>query len=143
MNKPATTPSKKLLIGGQALRVLGSARHTDDVDYMASLPNSKEMFVKEDGGEIVNAAAHQFFAQVWAGEADNDGDVASPQALVELKAFAFVQHCLNMAFQKADDAEYDIKYLVRKFGVVPELVYQHIGSGPAMELRKVVQSVKM
>ncbi len=28
--------SKKILIGGQALRSLGSSRHTDDVDYLVS-----------------------------------------------------------------------------------------------------------
>lgn len=133
---------KKLLIGGAALAELGSSRSTADVDYLVHVPGG-DLFQKGDSGDLINAAAHPFFAAVWEMEAGNIGRIASPQALLELKAFALAQHCRNGFWQKADDAEYDIKFLVRNFGLTGvKLVADHIEPGELSEIRKIIGRTK-
>lgn len=133
---------KKLMIGGAALNDLGSSRATQDVDYLVHIPGS-DLFIKEDGGDLVNAAAHPFFGAVWEMESSNIGPIASPQALLELKAFALAQHCRNGFFQKADDAEYDIRWLVRHFNLSDvRLVTDHVSPGELSEIRKIIRGVK-
>lgn len=51
---------KKLMIGGAALNELGSSRATQDMDYLVHIPGG-DLFIKGDGGDLVNAAAHPFF----------------------------------------------------------------------------------
>ena len=134
---------KKLLIGGAALQALGSSRATQDVDYLVHDAASDELFIKTGGGELVNAAAHPFFGAVWLMESGNLGPIASPQALLELKAFALVQHCRHGFWQKADDCEYDIRFLVRQFGVSEvRLVVEHIDAGEMSEVKKIIKSVR-
>ena len=95
--------AKQLLIGGQALRNLGHDRHTDDIDYLV-YEEGKPMFTTSEKTDYINAASNDFFKAVWKMEADST-EQASPQALSELKAYAFVQHCQNFNFAKADACE--------------------------------------
>lgn len=132
---------KKLLIGGQALRTFGSSRHTNDHDYLVFDENSKNPFVHADDVDYINANGNEFFRKIWEMEKDNNGDIASPQAVLELKCYAFVQHCQNFNFQKADDCEFDIKFLVRKFNIEPKIV-QNFCKLEFAEIEKVVKSVK-
>mgnify|MGYP001413802267 CR=1 FL=1 len=136
---------KKLMIGGAALVKLGSDRTTEDVDYLINDPDSQELFIhdREKNIDYINANGHPFYAQVWKHEAKNIGigETASPQALLEMKAFAFVQHCLNANWGKADAAEYDMKFLVRTFGLKDvKIVNNYIGEGELTEVRKVIDS---
>ena len=65
------------------------------------------------------------------------------QALLELKAFALVQHCLNGHWSKADNDEYDIKFLVRNFNLTGvSIVKKYISAGELMEVEKVIKSVR-
>ena len=105
---------KKLMIGGQALRNLGSTRFTDDVDYLYNNLDSKEAFVKEPGADYLNANGNPFFKAVWDLEENNDSEIASLQALAELKAFAWVQHFQNGNFKKVADCEFDLRFLASK-----------------------------
>lgn len=133
----------KILIGGAALVKLGSSRATKDIDFLVNDTTSKEMFSHDIDNNIdyINANGHEFFAKVYAIEAGNE--IASPQSLLELKAFSFVQHCLNGNWQKADDAEYDMKFLVRTFNLVGvSLVNKYVGIGELSEINKVISSVK-
>jgi hypothetical protein len=135
-----------LLIGGHALAQLGSSRHTDDVDYLINDVSTREMFLHDQGANVdyINANGHKFFAAVWKSEAGNTTGRATPQSLLELKAFAFVQHCLNRKFQKADDAEYDIKFLVRTFGLKQlKLVPKYLTAGELAEVQKVIDSTRV
>ena len=149
MNMTLPTPeavSGGLLIGGHALAQLGSSRHTDDVDYLIHDPSSKEPFAHDEANNIdyVNANGHPFFAAVWKAEAGNNTGRATPQSLFELKAFAYVQHCLNRRFQKADDAEFDLRFLVRNFGLRQvKLVPKHITAGQLSEIQKVIESTRV
>lgn len=103
---------QKILIGGQALRNLGSSRHTEDVDYLVNDIATDAMFVFDLDAktDYINANGHKFFMEIFNIEKENK--VATPQSLLELKAFSFAQHCLNFNFAKADCCEFDIKYLV-------------------------------
>lgn len=138
---------KKLMIGGQALVKLGSSRQTKDTDYLVSIPG-KPVFIfdKENNVDYINAAGNnKFFAQIWEMEDRNEGELASPLALLNLKAYSFVQHCLNGHFQKADDAEFDIKFLIRNFNLSIqdlELVRDYVSIGEFSEIEKVVKSVR-
>ena len=137
--------SKKLMIGGQALKNLGSDRHTEDTDFLIFDATTKEQFIFDKANNIdyINASANKFFAEVWKMESKNETGIASPQALLELKAYAFVQHCQNFNWKKVDSTEYDIKFLVREFGLNSlKIVQKFISKGELSEVLKVINSVK-
>lgn len=129
-----------ILIGGQALRNLGSDRHTEDVDFLVYDSSTTETFIAEKGVDYINAANNSFFKEIYKSEKGNKQ--ATPQALLELKAYAFVQHCQNFNFAKADACEYDIKFLVRNFDVSLTVVKKHISEGELSEITKIINSVR-
>ncbi len=129
-----------ILIGGQALRNLGSDRHTEDIDFLINDKSTKKVFIADAGIDYINSANNKFFAEIYKAEKGNKQ--ASPQALLELKAYAFVQHCQNFNFAKADACEYDIKFLVRNFDVSPKTVRKYVSSGEFSEIAKIINSVK-
>lgn len=123
---------------------LGSTRHSVDTDYLV-FDSGIATFSHIDGNiDLINAAGgNEFFAQIWANESGNIGPLATPQSLLELKAYAFAQHCKNGFWQKADDCEYDIKFLVRNFNLssVP-VCEKHLSFGEVSEINKVIKSAK-
>jgi len=131
-----------ILIGGQALRELGSDRHTNDVDYLINDISTKEAFITSESVDFLNANGNTFFNEIY--KIEEGKEIASPQSLLELKAYAFVQHCQNFNFKKADACEYDMKFLVREFGV-SELknVKKYITPGELSEIVKIINSVKI
>ena len=132
----------RILIGGAALRKLGNDRHTDDTDYLIC-DSSKETFIHDEKNNVdfVNANGNKFFAEIFKIEEGNH--IASAQSLFELKAYAFVQHCQNFNFKKADSCEYDMKFLVREFGIKgSKIATKYITSGEYSEVEKVINSVK-
>ena len=133
------------LIGGYALVKLGSARHTEDIDYLINDETSKEMFIhdKEKNIDYINANGHPFFKEIYKIEEKHIGEIATPQTLLELKCFAFVQHCHNAHWQKADDAEYDIKFICREFNLDSvKTVQKYVGEGDLAEVMKVIKAVR-
>ena len=82
----------KVLIGGKALVELGSSRSTNDVDYLVNDKSTTEMFVfdTENNTDYINANGHKFFSEIF--EIEKCNEIATPQSLLELKAFSFVQH---------------------------------------------------
>lgn len=129
-----------ILIGGQALRNLGSDRHTEDIDFLVNDSTTTEIFIAEKGVDYINAANNSFFKEIYNLEKGNKQ--ATPQALLELKAYAFVQHCQNFNFAKADACEYDIKFLVRNFDVSLKIVKKHVSPGELSEIIKIINSVR-
>lgn len=55
----------KTLIGGQALRNLGSDRYTNDVDYLINDKSIKETFITSDEVDYINANGNKFFLEIW------------------------------------------------------------------------------
>ena len=138
-----TRVENRILIGGAALRELGNDRHTDDMDYLINDLASKESFINDEENNIdfLNANGNNFFNEIYKIEVGNR--IASAQGLFELKAYAFVQHCQNFNFKKADSCEYDMKFLVRKFGIKSaKIATKYITSGEYSEVEKVINSVK-
>lgn len=136
---------KQLLIGGQALRKLGSSRFTTDTDYLVFDKSNKSAFLhnKDLNVDYCNANGNKFFAAIWKQEEKNIGEIATPKSLLELKAYSFVQHCLNGFFKKADEAEFDIKFLVREFNLTaPVLVKKFVSEGEYSEILKIVNETK-
>jgi hypothetical protein len=128
---------KKLLIGGQALRQLGSTRHTNDFDYLVNDTSTTNAFITSEEVDYINANGHKFFNEIWKMEQNNTTEVATPQALLELKAFSLVQHCQNMNFRKADESEFDMKFLMRKFNLkLPTIVKKFVSAGEYSEIVK-------
>jgi hypothetical protein len=122
------TTNKKLLIGGQALRAHGSTRHTADFDFLV-FDESQPIFFFTEDADYVNAAANKFFAEVWAMENENTGEVASLDAIAELKAFSYVQDCQNRQWAKADCAEFDLTFCARNGAKLPTIVKKYIPEG--------------
>lgn len=136
---------KKLLIGGQALVKLGSSRNTLDTDYLINDKSTNAAFShnKAENTDYCNANGNDFFAKIWEMETKNIGEIASPQALLELKAYSFVQHCLNGFWKKADEAEFDMKFLVREFNLTSiKIANKFISAGELLEVNKVILSVR-
>ena len=130
----------KTLIGGQALRNLGSDRHTNDVDYLINDNSNSNAFITSEKVDYLNANGNAFFMEIYKIEVGNEQ--ATPQSLFELKAYALVQHCQNMNWAKADACEYDMKFLVRNFDCSAKIVKKYISSGELSEIQKIVNSVK-
>ena len=130
----------KILIGGQALRNLGSDRHTNDVDYLINDLSSTEAFICSENEDLLNANGNEFFAEIFNIEKYNKQ--ATPQSLLDLKCYAFVQHCQNFNFAKADSCEYDIKFLVRNFNISPKIVKKYISLGELSEIEKIINNIK-
>lgn len=130
----------KILIGGQALKNLGSDRYTNDVDYLVNDTTTKNAFITSEKEDLLNANGNKFFAEIF--KIEEGKEQASAQSLFELKAYAFVQHCENFNFAKADACEYDLKFLVRNFGCSPKIVKKYITSGELSEIINIVKSVK-
>ena len=130
----------KILVGGQALRNLGSDRPMEDTDYLIFDETSKDAFLHKDGIDYLNAHGNKFFREVYEQEKGNIQ--ATPQGLLELKCYAFVQHCQNFNFAKADACEYDIKFLVRNFGVSPKIVKKYVTIGELTEIMKIIDNMK-
>lgn len=130
----------KILIGGQALRNLGSDRHTNDVDYLINDLSSTEAFICSENEDLLNANGNEFFAEIFNIERGNKQ--ATPQSLLDLKCYAFVQHCQNFNFAKADSCEYDIKFLVRNFNISPKIVKKYISLGELSEIEKIIINIK-
>ncbi len=133
--------NQKTLIGGQALRILGSDRFTNDFNYLINDVDTKEAFITSEKVDYLNANGHNFFNDIYKIEKGNE--IATPNSLLQLKAFAFVQHCQNFNWQKVDACEYDIKFLVRKFNVRSlDIVKKYVYAGELAEIQKVINSVK-
>jgi len=126
-----------LLIGGQALRQLGSSRHTNDFDYLVNDKSTTQAFITSQEVDYINANGNKFFSEIWKLESDNNSEIATPAALLELKAYSLVQHCQNFNFKKADEAEFDIKFLCRTFNLsLPTIVKKYVGAGEYNEITK-------
>ena len=133
--------TNQILIGGQALRELGSDRYTNDTDYLVNDESTKKAFITSDKVDLINANGNKFFAEIFKIEAGNE--IASPQSLLELKVYSFVQHCQNFNWAKVDSSEYDIKFLVRKFNLKDvKIASKYISSGELSEVQKLINSVK-
>ena len=64
-------------------------------------------------------------------------EVESVQA--ELKAYAFVQHCQNGFWKKADEAEFDMKFLAREFNLTTvKVVNKFVSASELKEIMKVI-----
>jgi len=132
---------QKILIGGQALRNLGSDRHTNDIDYLINDTTTKEAFICSDSEDLLNANGNKLFAEIY--EIEKGNIQATPQSLFELKCYAFVQHCQNFNWAKVDACEYDLKFLIRNFGInKSKIAVNHITSGEYSEINKIIDSVK-
>jgi len=133
--------TSKILVGGQALRNLGSDRYTNDVDYLVNDLSTTKAFITGENEDLLNANGNKLFAEIFAIE--NGNELATPQSLFELKVYAFVQHCQNFNFAKADSCEYDMKFLVRNFGIeCSKIAKKYISNGEYSEIVKIINSVK-
>ena len=129
----------KTLIGGSALVKLGSSRSTNDTDYLINDINSKEAFICDEKNNIdyLNANGNKFFKEIF--EIEKGNEIASPQSLLELKAYAFVQHCQNFNWAKVNDCEFDMKFLSIKFNLKSvKIVNKYVSAGELAEIKKII-----
>jgi hypothetical protein len=130
------------LIGGRKLQSLGSTRYTDDIDMMVFEPENSELFIRKPGLDIVNAAAHPFYTEVW--NLDAGSDDVSLEALFEMAVFTFTNHCENGSWEKADAKEHDIKFLARKMNgnVNFDIARKYISLGAINEVNKILKNIR-
>ena len=129
---------EKRLVGGQKMREMGSTRHTDDLDYLVYDESDSRLFINSESQDFINCANHKFYEAIW-----NLGTVDA-QAMLEMAAFTFVQHCMNGNFVKADSKEFDIKHLARLIGkdAKIKIANEFITAGQEQEVKRIITSVK-
>ena len=126
-----------ILIGGQALLRIGHDRYTEDFDYLIFDKSNNKDFITSEEVDYLNAANNDFFYEIY--KLEKGKKIASPQSLFDLKAYAFVQHCQNFNFKKADACEYDLKFLAREYKCEPKVVKKYISIGELMEINKIIK----
>ena len=129
---------EKRLVGGQKMREMGSTRHTDDLDYLVYDESDSRLFINSESQDFINCANHKFYEAIW-----NLGEIDA-QAMLEMAAFTFVQHCMNGNFVKADSKEFDIKHLARLIGkdAKIKIANEFITAGQEQEVKNIITSVK-
>lgn len=133
--------TEKILVGGQALRNLGSDRYTNDVDYLINDLTSTKAFITSEEVDFLNANGNKFFNEIYNAEKGNKQ--ATPQSLFELKAYAFVQHCQNFNWRKVASTEYDIQFLVREFGISEsKIAKKYMSTGEYSEIVKIIRNTR-
>jgi len=136
----SNTEESKILVGGRALVAYGSSRNTLDTDYLIFDKNLPMFSETKDGDDLINAAKSDFLMDVY--KTEKGKTIASPQALLELKSYALIMHCQNGFWQKADDAEFDIKFLVRKFNLkATPILAKYVGKGELKEITKIITKI--
>ena len=132
----------KILIGGRALVAIGSARNTLDIDFLVDDKSTKEIFIHKDGNDYCNANGSRFFKAIY--EIEKDNQMATPQSLLELKAYGWVQHCLNGNWKKVTDYEYDIKFLVQNHNVRElKIVPKFLSEGELQEVVNFIDNIRI
>ena len=99
---------KKMLIGGQRLRDLGSSRHTNDLDYLI-FDTNQPLFINAPEADYINASKYDLLTALWNVEKDNKE--VSVNGMVTLCGWAFINHLRNLNFNKANDKEFDLSFL--------------------------------
>lgn len=131
----------KILVGGQALRNLGSDRYTNDVDYLVNDTTSKKAFITSENEDLLNANGNKLFAEIYKIEVGNEQ--ASAQSLFELKAFALIQHYQNFNFKKAAACEYDLRFLYLNYGIKEcKIAKKYITCDEYNEVKKIINESK-
>jgi len=133
---------KKVLIGGKALNVYGSNRLTDDTDYLVFIKDNQQPFVKDEHKNIdyVNGNGHNFFNEIYEREKNNQ--IASPESLLELKAYGYIQHRLNGNTKKAIEYEFDMKYLALEFNLTEvKIAKKYLSKSELSEVTDIIKSV--
>lgn len=128
--------SKKIMIGGQALRQHGHDRHTDDVDYATYGDGKAFVIERTERGEVLDLAyLGEFGKSVWSAMQPDATGVADAQSLAELKGLALYEHVRASNWRKVAADEYDMAFLGREFGI-RELPFlrQRIGEAAAREV---------
>lgn len=141
--KQPMNTEKKILIGGKALNFHGSNRLTSDTDYMIFDESNFQPFFADEANntDYINGNGHNFFEKIW--NAEKGSAVASPASLLELKAYSYIQHLQNGKFQKAADADYDMKFLIIKFGLsAPVIVKNYLSASEYYEITTFYNSIK-
>ena len=132
----------KVLIGGRALVALGSSRNTLDIDYLVDDKLTKKGFVSKGGEDYCNANGNKFFKAIY--ELEKNNQMATPQSLLELKIYGWVQHCLNGNWKKVTDYEYDIKFLVQNHNVRElKVVTKYLSQSELEEAEKFIAAIKV
>ena len=133
--------TEKILVGGQALRNLGSDRYTNDVDYLVNDTTFTKAFITSENEDLLNANGNKFFNEIYNIEKGNEQ--ATPQSLFELKAYAFVQHCQNFNWKKVASTEYDLQFLVREFGIAEcKIANRYMSTGEYSEIVKIIKNTR-
>ena len=106
-----------VLIGGKALVELGSSRSTNDTDYLVFIEDNFEQFIFDEENHIdyMNGNGSNFAEEIWNKEKDNE--IASPQSLYDLKAWAMLSHFRNGNNHKLNDCIFDLRFLAINHGI--------------------------
>jgi hypothetical protein len=107
----------KILIGGQALRALGSSRFTNDTDYLVFDENNFDAFIfdKENNIDYMNGNGSNFAEAIYNKE--KGAAISGAQSLFELKAFSLLSHLRNFNAEKINSTIFDMNFLNQKFNV--------------------------
>lgn len=132
IEKPA---NKKILIGGQAMLLIGSTRATEDTGFLIYEETSKELFTRDKVANVdyINAAASPFYRKIWEAETQEQ---ASANSLFKMKIYAYVQHIQKAYWDKADATMQDIVFLTTNFKVDFSILEDYLNPSELKEVKK-------
>jgi len=139
IRKQTKNMKTQILIGGAALRELGSSRSTNDVDYLIFDENSFEAFSfdKENNIDYMNGNASNFAEEIYNIEKNNK--IASSQSLFDLKAFAYLSHLRNFNKAKMNDCIFDLNFLAQNFGITePKVLVKYATKEEIEEIKRII-----
>lgn len=124
------------------MNVYGSNRLTDDTDYLVFIKDNHQPFVKDEHKNIdyINGNGHNFFNEIY--ELEKNNQIATPESLLELKAYGYIQHRLNGNTKKAIEYEFDMKYLALEFGLKEvKIAKKYLSESALKEVESIIESV--
>lgn len=130
----------KILVGNKAMRHYGSSIDTGWTEYLTYDESGISSFESETGTIINNAIHSTYHEAIW--DAEQDNEIASPSSLLKLECYSFIISIQSCNFESADIHEFNIKFLVRKFGVtnITNLQY-YCTLNQYNQVRKIIQIV--
>ena len=133
----------KILIGDKAMSILGTTRLSESSCYLVLEGNFIEDILRDEqtGSIYVNALGNAFYEEIYRSEKNNL--IASPQAMLNLRAYDYIQYLNGKEFEKAAQADYDIRFLIIRYKLQDiNIAKKHLSKLQLQEIENLLKSIK-
>lgn len=130
----------KILVGNKAMRHYGSSIDSEWTEYLTCDESGMVSVEPETRTIMYNAIHNMYHKAIW--DAEQGNEIASSSSLLKLECNAIINCIKSGNFEESDEHEFNIKFLVRKFGVTDITDLQHYCTFRQYnQVRKIIQNV--